>query len=63
MNQQILIELIKISLIYNMVNDGWHFRSLGDTMEFKKRRYHNENVNMPELLTKHILDIKYPYSR
>lgn len=63
MNQQILIELIKISLIYNMVNDGWHFRSLGDTMEFKKRRYHNENVNMPELLTKHILDIKYPHSR
>jgi hypothetical protein len=62
MNQQILIELIKISLIYSMVKDGWRFRSLGNTMEFKKRRYNNENVNMPELLTKHILNIKYPYS-
>jgi hypothetical protein len=63
MNQQILIELIKISLIYNMVKDGWRFRSLGNTMEFKKRRYNNENVDMPELLTKHILNIKYPYSQ
>ena len=61
MNQQILIELIKISLIYNMVKDGWRFRSLGNTMEFKKRRFGNENVNMPELLTKHILNIKYPH--
>lgn len=63
MNQQILIELIKISLIYNMIKDGWRFRSLGNTMEFKKRRYHNENVNMPELLKKHILNVNYPYTR
>jgi hypothetical protein len=62
MNQQLLIELIKISLIYNMVKDGWRFRSLGNTMEFKKRRYGNEDVAMPELLTKHILNIKYPHS-
>ena len=25
--------------------------------------FNNENVDMPELLTKHILNIKYPYSK
>ena len=60
MNHQIVVELIKISLIYSMVQDGWRFRFMGNTMEFKKRRVNQEDVNMPELLTKNIFNIKIP---
>lgn len=55
MNNSVIIELIKMSFIFNMINDGWRFRFLEDnTMEFKKIRKYNENINLSNLIRKHL---------
>ncbi len=55
MNNDVIIQLIKISFIVNMINDGWKFRFLEDnTMEFKKIRKYNENINLSNLIRKHL---------
>jgi hypothetical protein len=54
-NNDIVIELIKISFIYGMIRDGWNFRFIDkNTIEFKKNRLGNENVNLTRLLKKHL---------
>jgi len=55
-NQDIVIELIKISFIYSMIRDGWNFRYLGNnTMEFKKNRELCGNINLTKLLKRHLV--------
>lgn len=54
-NYDFLVQLIKISLIFNMIQDGWHFRYLGNNiLEFKKKRLDNEDINLNRLLRKHL---------
>jgi hypothetical protein len=54
-NNDTVIELIKISFIYGMIRDGWNFKLIDqNTMEFKKNRLGNENVNLTKLLKKHL---------
>jgi hypothetical protein len=55
-NNDIVITLIKISFIYGMISDGWNFRYIDNkTIEFKKNRIGNENVNLTKLIKKHLI--------
>ena len=54
-NYEVLVELIKISFIFNMIQDGWKFRYLGNnTMEFKKNKDLCGNINLTKLLKKNL---------
>jgi hypothetical protein len=54
-NNDIIIELIKISFIYGMIREGWKLRMINkNTLEFKKNRIGNENVNLTKLIKKHL---------
>ena len=54
-NNDIIVELIKLSFIYGMIRDGWRFKLIDkNTMEFKKNRIGNENINLTKLIKKHL---------
>lgn len=54
-NNDIIVELIKLSFIYGMIRDGWQFKLIDrNTMEFKKNRIGNENINLTKLIKKHL---------
>jgi hypothetical protein len=50
-NNDIIIELVKISFIYGMIRDGWKLKMINrNTLQFKKNRIGNENVNLTKLI-------------
>jgi hypothetical protein len=54
-NNDIIIELIKISFIYGMIKEGWNLRMINkNTLEFKKNRNGNEDINLTKLIKKHL---------
>ena len=54
-NYEVVVELIKISFIFNMIRDGWKFKYLGNnTMEFTKNRDLCGNINLTKLIKKNI---------
>jgi hypothetical protein len=54
-NNDIIIELVKISFIYGMIRDGWKLKMINrNTLQFKKNRIGNENVNLTKLIKKHL---------
>jgi len=53
-NNDLIIELIKISFIYGMIRDGWKLKIINNnTLEFKKNRVGKENINLTKLIKKH----------
>ena len=54
-NNDIIIELVKISFIYGMIRDGWKLKMINhNTLEFKKNRVGKENINLTKLIKKHL---------
>lgn len=52
-HQKLIIDLIKISFIYNMIKEGWKFRPISDSVfEFKKSRSLVNDVNIKDILNK-----------
>ncbi len=54
-NNDIIIELIKISFIYGMIREGWKLKMINNnTLQFKKNRVGKENINLTKLIKKHL---------
>lgn len=51
--EKLIINLIKISFIYNMIQEGWKFNLISDRVfEFKKSRKTLNDIELSDILDK-----------
>ena len=51
--EKLIINLIKISFIYNMIQEGWKFNLISDKVfEFKKSRKTLNDIELSDILDK-----------
>jgi hypothetical protein len=55
-NNDIFLELIKITVIFNLYKDGWHIVNIDkNCIEIKKNRVKGEDIELDGFLNKYLI--------
>lgn len=57
-NNNIFIELIKISILFNLYKDGWYVTNIDKkSIEIKKKRMNNEDIDLNCFINRYLIRV------